>query len=77
MQDTMTVFYNKRLGKIKEVCDGSQSMSWFGDEAEDYAKIYDYIIVKYDQFVHNNFSNLEVVDGELKLVNQSISREYL
>lgn len=73
----MTVFYNKRLGKIKEVCDGSQSMSWFGDEAEDYGKIYDYIIVKHDQFVHNNFSNLEVVDGELKLVNRSISQEYL
>lgn len=77
MQENMTVFYNKRLGKIKEVCDGSQSMSWFGDEAEDYGKIYDYIIVKHDQFVHNNFHNMYVTNGEIKLKSVDTPMEYL
>lgn len=75
--DKMTVFYNKRLGTIKLVMDGVQDMSSYGVEEEDYKQIYDFIIVDRDMYVHNNFHNMNVIDGEIKLKPVDTPVEYL
>lgn len=61
----MTVFYNKRLGKVISVADGSQNMSYFGEEEEDFKSIYDFLVVPHDPFIHDNMQYMEVKDGEL------------
>ena len=75
--DKMTVFYNKRLGIVKEACGGAQGFDWFGDEAEDYAEIYDYIIVDYDPLLFNSMHQFYVEDEQLKMKQQSIPEQYL
>ena len=75
--DKMTVYYNKRLGTIKLVVDGVQDMSSYGDEEEDYKKIYDFIIVDRDMYVHNNYHNMYVTNGEIKLKSVDTPIEYL
>ena len=65
--DLMTIFYNKRTGSIKELCSGIQTMDWFGAEKEDYEQIFDRLVVESDEYVLNNFTQFEVVEGELKL----------
>lgn len=75
--EKMTVFYNKRLGLIKETIDGIQDMSVYGVEEEDYRKIYDFIIVDRDMYIHNNFHNMYVTNGEIKLKSVDTPIEYL
>ena len=65
--EQMTIFYNKRTGSIKELCSGIQTMDWFGAEKEDYEQIFDCLVVDLDQYVLNNFTQFEVVEGALKL----------
>lgn len=48
---SMTVFYRKKTGDIKQVSTGIQDMSVFGDEKEDYELIWDYIVTERDEFV--------------------------
>lgn len=75
--DKITIFYNKRSGIIKEACSGEQNMSYFGVEQEDYEKIFDFLIVEYDEFVFKNLGSLEVIEGRLKLITQSVPTQYL
>lgn len=77
MEDKLTIFYNKRTGTIKELCGGEQSMSWFGDEEKDYELIFDYIVVPFDDYIIQNFMNMQVVDGEVKLIRQDVPDKYL
>lgn len=77
MEDKLTVFYNKRTGSIKELCSGHQDMSWFGDEKEDYEKIFDYIVVDHDDYILQNFVNFNVVDGELKIKSVNVPEKYM
>ena len=65
--EQMTIFYNKRTGSIKELCSGTQTLDWFGAEKEDYAQIFDCLVVESDEYVLNNFTQFEVVEGALKL----------
>jgi len=74
--DTLTIFYNTRTGTIKEICGGSQSMSWFGDESEDYAQIFSYLIVPYDEYILANFKNMNVVSGKLTVKEATIPAAY-
>ena len=53
----MTIFYNKRLGTIQAIAGGTQDMSYFGEEEEDFKLIYDYIVVDNDEYVINNSNN--------------------
>lgn len=73
----LTIFYNKRTGSIKELCGGEQTMEWFGDEAQDYEQIYDYIVVEYDQFIIDNFVNMKVTDGKVKMIQNEVPDKYL
>ena len=65
--DLMTIFYNKRTGSIKELCSGIQTMEWFGAEKEDYDQIFDCLVVELDEYVLNNFTQFEIIEGVLKL----------
>ena len=65
--EQMTIFYNKRTGNIKELCSGTQTMDWFGAEKEDYAQIFDCLVVESDEYVLNNFTQFEIIEGALKL----------
>jgi len=72
----LTVFYNKRTGSIKELCGGEQDMEWFGEEAQDYELILDYLIVDFDQYIIENFKQLQVIDGSLKIIDNVIPEKY-
>ena len=65
--EQMTIFYNKRTGSIKELCSGIQTMDWFGAEKEDYEQIFVCLVVDLDQYVLNNFTQFEIIEGVLKL----------
>lgn len=77
MEDKLTIFYNKRTGTIKELCGGEQDMNWFGDEAQDYELIFDFLVVDYDPFILQNYMNMEVVDGEIKMKEIKVPDMYL
>lgn len=78
MQDEfITVFFNKRTGSIKELCSGEQDMSWFGNEEEDYTLIYDFIRVDSDPFIFENYTQMQVVDGSLKLIQRNVPDKYI
>lgn len=76
--DKMTIFYSKETGAIKEWCTGEQDESWFGDETN-LTLVYDYVVVDYDNFIIKNYMDLEVIDGELKLKENTkkIPEKYL
>ncbi len=40
-RNKITLFFMKSSGRIKGFCSGIQTMSYFGDEKEDYSKIID------------------------------------
>ena len=75
--ESLTIFYNKRTGTIKEICGGEQTMDWFGAEKQDYGLILDYVIVDFDQFIITNFHNLNVIDGELKMTETPVPEKYI
>lgn len=62
---SMTVFYRKKTGDIKQVSTGIQDMSVFGDEKEDYEQIWDCVVVEKDEYVLMN-TNQFLVDLETK-----------
>lgn len=75
--DKLTIFYNKRTGIIKELCSGEQDMNWFGDEAQDYELIYDFVVVDFDQYILENYMSMVVVDGKPKMQREDIPKAYL
>ena len=76
-KQTLTVYYNRRTGVIKELCGGEQDMTWFGEEQEDYELIFDYLVVEYEGYVLSNPHQFIVLDGELKLNSESSLSKYL
>ena len=66
MDEFLTLFYMKRTGKVKGFCTGKQSMDYFADERKDYEKIMNFIVVKYDKFIMDNYQYFEVHNGELQ-----------
>ncbi len=77
MNDTLTVFYNKRTGSIKELCGGKQDMNWFGEEKQDFELIFDFVHVPFDSYIFENFTKMEVVEGKVKLKGQEVPEQYL
>lgn len=73
----MTIFYNKRLGTIQSIAGGTQDMSYFGEEEEDFKLIYDYIVVDNDEYVINNSNNFCVSERQLKFKNTENVNKYL
>ena len=77
MNKKLTIFYNKRTGAIKELCSGEQDMSWFGDEKEDYELIFDFIRVEFDDFILENYQNMYIEDGRVKIKESEVPERYL
>ena len=77
MENKLTIFYNKRTGSIKELCGGEQDMNWFGDEAQDYELIFDYIVVDYDAYIIENYMNMKVVENKVKIIQSDIPEKYV
>lgn len=71
MFDKITLFYSKNTNKIKLYCTGEQTMDYFGEDKEDYN--YDFIVVKYDDFIVNNLDKFKVVNGELNFDSSGIN----
>ncbi len=59
-ENSMTIFYRKANGAIKRINTGIQNMGIFGDEAEDYSLIWDYVILDKDEYVLRNPFNFRV-----------------
>lgn len=76
MEDYITIFYNSRTGNIKELVDGKETFDWFGEEAEDYQKIYDKIYVDYDEYIFKNYDRMKIVDGKPKIVVEEVPDKY-
>lgn len=74
MEETakMTVFYNKRLGIVKNIVDGEQDMSFYGKEEKDYKKIYAFLVLNHNEFAHRNIDSLTVQKGNLVLVQGAL-----
>lgn len=65
MYEKITLYYSKSTGKIKNFATGIHDMRFYGDDIDDYSKIYDFIVVDYDKFIENNFNNFTVINGSL------------
>lgn len=75
--DLMTIYFTKRTGSITDMCSGASDMSLYGEEAEDYAIIFDYVVLPWDNFVFSNPHQFIVMDGELKLNSKASLPKYL
>lgn len=70
--DSMTVFYSKRTGIINSLSTGIQDMNFFGENAEDMAIIYSYLVVPYNKDLLYNKNSYQIVQGNLvKIVTTS------
>jgi hypothetical protein len=73
MKNNMTIFYSKSNGSIKGAGSGIQNMNIYGDDAEDYSLIWDFIVLPIDDYVIKNVQlfkinvntkNLEMIPQE-------------
>ena len=67
----MTIFYRKRNLQIVAAGQGEQTLSYFGEEIEENALIYDLLVLDYDEFVMNNYDYFHLErkeDGSVELV---------
>lgn len=76
--DKMTIYYRKKTGEIKEFISGECDMSVFGAEEEDYALIWDFIVVEIDDYVRNNrhLFNVDIETKELIYMPSTITTKY-
>lgn len=74
-EQSMTVFYFKRTGEIKNISYGISDMSFYGDNQEDYSLIIDFIIVNMDPFVFDRVSDF-IVDLESRKLIYRYSNDY-
>lgn len=65
MPNTMTIFYMKSSGAIKQIIGDEQDFSVFGQEANDYALIYGRIVVPFDYYIMDNIWTHKVIDGQV------------
>ena len=76
MEQVLTIFYNKRTGEIKELCSGNQNFDWFGDEAQDYEQIFDFVVTELDEYILENYMTMKIVDGKLKARQEEVPNKY-
>lgn len=58
--NSMTIFFSKSSGEIKGYATGIQDMSFYGNNAEDFSLIWDYVIMKKDNQVLNNIEKFMI-----------------
>jgi len=67
MEEKMTVFYRKRTNEITSISSQETDFRFYGELAEDYKLIYDFIVVASDDFVKLNANMFIIDNGQLKL----------
>ena len=65
---SMTIFYFKRTGEIRNVTYGIMDMSFYGNHREDYELIIDYIVVNRDEFIFDRIRDFKVNTETKQLV---------
>lgn len=75
--EKMTLFYSKRTGEIKAYTTGATDFGYFGDDDEDMAVIYGYIVVDLDDYVLENINQFKVVNNKVKLKENIDLEKYL
>lgn len=67
---SMTIFYYKSSGDIYSYCTGISDMGGFGEHAEDYAKMLDFVVLERDQtaieFLYKFHIDIETKELKLK-----------
>jgi hypothetical protein len=76
MQNKMTVYYRLENGAIKQIIGGIQDMSVFGDEQNDFIKIWGYIVLDMDAYVINNSQNFvyDLESNQLKIKQDTLPK---
>ena len=77
MDNKMTLFYSIRTGEIKNYQTGISDMGFYGDDEEDFSKIWDYIVVDRDDYVLDNVEQFKVVNEKIKLKETVDLNKYL
>lgn len=72
----MTVYFNKKSGKIVACPSGINDMTPYKDYDEDLLKIWDYEILPLDVEVMYNRENFVVQDGQIKLLRRLARSKY-
>lgn len=72
---SMTIYYYKRTGEIKNMAYGMLDMSFFGDYEDDYKLIVDYIVVDRDEFIFDRVRDFKV-DLEQKCLVCTATEQY-
>lgn len=62
---TMTIFFGKETGNIRDYAPGRQDLNYYGDEASDFN--YDFIVVEKDEYILNNLDKFMVQNKKLVL----------
>lgn len=75
---SMTIFYYKSNGEIYSYCTGISDMGGFGDHADDYALMLDYVVLPKDQtaieFLYKFYIDVETKELKLKPKYQDLSK---
>ena len=74
-EQSMTVFYFKRTGEIKNISYGISDMSFYGNNQEDYELIVDFIVIDMDQFVFDRIGDF-IVDLDTKSLVYRCNDDY-
>lgn len=59
-QKSMTIFFRKKDGEIKGYASGIQDMSFYGDDEEDFALIWDCVVLEKDRQVLDNIEKFKI-----------------
>ncbi|ELC8426281.1 hypothetical protein QYB63_002935 [Clostridium perfringens] len=63
--NTMTLFYGKETGIIRDHAQGRQDLNYYGASAGDFN--YDFIVIEKDSYVLNNLEKFIIQNGKLLL----------
>lgn len=75
MENQMTVFFNKRLGKIMSIATGIQDFNtYYGEQAEDYSLIWDSVVLIKNDYVIQHQDDFIIENKQLKLINNDLQQ---
>lgn len=61
--NTMTLFFGKKTGIIRDHAQGRQDLNYYGASAGDFN--YDFIVIEKNDYVLNNLEKFIIKDGQL------------
>lgn len=77
-EKSMTIYYYKSNGDIHSYCTGINDMTMFGEHADDYSAILDYIVMEKDMMVleilYKFYIDIETKELKLKTEYQNLAK---